>query len=119
MSQICVVGIYVPELQKAIAFYRDILGFEVEKEYGETIVSLKHGDLPLILEQSNEAKTNLENGVSGVVLTFSTNDIDETLRDLNSNGVDVLSTEPEDCPPGKFIRFKDPFGNILEYLQFM
>ncbi|MFC4410912.1 VOC family protein [Chungangia koreensis] len=119
MSQICVVGIYVPELEKAIAFYRDILGFEVEKEYGKTIVSLKHGDLPLILEQSNEAKIKSENGVSGVVLTFSTTDINETLQYLNSKDVDVLSTEPEDCPPGKFIRFKDPFGNILEYLQFV
>ena len=119
MSQICVVGIYVPDLKKAVAFYRDVLGFEVEKEYGDSIVSLKNGDLPLILEQSDEAEVKTENGVSGVVLAISTTDIDKTLQDLIRMGVEVLTDEPMDCPPGKFIRFKDPFGNTLEYLQFI
>lgn len=119
MSQICVVGIYVPELQKALAFYRNIVGFEVEQEYGPTIIALKNGDLPLILEESLEAVDKPEHGISGVVLTFSTSDIVKTLHHLNNNGVEVLSHEPLDCPPGKFIRFKDPFGNLLEYLQFI
>lgn len=119
MSQICVIGIYVPELQKAIAFYRNVLGFEVENEYGEAIVSLKNGDLPLILEESNEAKVKAKSGTTGVVLALQTSDVYETLQSLKNQEVEVLTDEPMTCPPGMFIRFKDPFGNTLEYLQFM
>lgn len=118
MSQVCVISIYVPDIQKAIDFYKDVLGFEVEKQYGEKIATLKHGDLPLILEESEYSSCNPESKPAGVVLALKTDDIYHTVKLLNEHKVDFIVAEPTECPPGKFISFRDPFGNVLEYLQF-
>ena len=37
MTQVCVIGIYVPDIQKAVDFYTNVLGFEVNKQYGPKI----------------------------------------------------------------------------------
>lgn len=117
MTQVCVIGIYVPNVKEAIQFYTTVLGFKVNKEYGPKIVTLVHGDLPIVVEESEQV-TNNPNGAMGVVLTLKTEDIDETLSKLKEHDVELLVDEPADCPPGKYIRFRDPFGNVWEYLQF-
>ncbi|SFB17463.1 MULTISPECIES: VOC family protein [unclassified Bacillus (in: firmicutes)] len=118
MSQVCVIGIYVPNIQKAIDFYTTVLGFEVNKQYGPKIVTLVHGELPIVLEESENALNNLDITTRGVVLGLKTEDIHQTVKLLKEHNVDFIVGEPEVCPPGKFISFRDPFGNILEYLQF-
>ncbi|SOC44238.1 VOC family protein [Ureibacillus acetophenoni] len=115
-NQVCVISIYVPNLEKAIDFYTTTLGFEVNKQYGPKIVTLVHGDLPLVLEEKEHATFNESN--SGVVLGLRTEDIEETVKALKEKEVDFIVGEPTNCPPGKYISFKDPFGNILEYIQF-
>ena len=118
MSQVCVIGIYVPNIQKAIDFYTDVLEFEINKQYGPKIVSLINGELPVVLEESEKAAYKTAGDVSGVVLALKTDDIDQTVERLRSKKVEFVVGEPTECPPGKFISFKDPFGNVLEYLQF-
>jgi lactoylglutathione lyase len=118
MSQVCVIGIYVPNLEKAIQFYTTVLGFEVNKQYGPKIVTLVHGDLPIVLEESEKATYQSNPSNSGVVLGLKTEDIHQTVKLLKEHKVDFIVDEPTDCPPGKFISFRDPFGNLLEYLQF-
>jgi lactoylglutathione lyase len=118
MSQVCVISIYVSNLQEAIHFYTTVLGFEVNKQYGPKIVTLVHGDLPIVLEESEEILNNSVGSASGVVLGLETADIYQTVRMLKEHNVDFIVDEPTDCPPGKFISFRDPFGNIFEYLQF-
>ncbi|MFC5605053.1 VOC family protein [Sporosarcina koreensis] len=116
MTQVCVIGIHVPDMQEAIEFYTGVLGFEVNKEYGPKIVTLVHGELPIVLEESENAGYHV--GSSGVVLTLKTDDIHQSLSKLKEKGVELIIAEPADCPPGKYISFKDPFGNVWEYLQF-
>ena len=118
MSQVCVIGIYVPNIQKAIDFYTTVLGFEVNKQYGPKIVSLINGELPVVLEESEKAVIKTTGEISGVVLALKTDDIDLTVERLRGHKVEFIVGEPTECPPGKFISFKDPFGNVLEYLQF-
>lgn len=117
MSQVCVIGIYVPSIQEAINFYTTVLGFQVDKEYGPKIVTLVHGDLPIVLEETEKASYNSDN-TPGVVLALKTDDINHTVKQLKSHKVDFIVDEPTPCPPGKVISFRDPFGNVLEYLQF-
>ena len=118
MSQVCVISIYVPNLKEAVDFYSSVLGFEVSKQYGSTIVSLVHVGLPIVLEKSDEVSINSASNPSGVVLGLRTEDIDETVRSLKEHSVDFVVDKPTECPAGKFVSFRDPFGNILEYLQF-
>ena len=119
MTQICVIGIYVPNMKDAIDFYTTVLGFEVNKEYSPKIVTLVHGDLPIVLEETEEPKKyELSSKPSGVVLALKTDDINQTVAMLKEHNVNFIVSEPTDCPPGKFVSFRDPFGNVLEYLQF-
>ena len=115
-NQICVISIYVPNLNKAIDFYTNTLGFELHKQYGPKLASLVIGDLPLVLEENDSASNN--QNASGVALGLQTEDIYEKVKFLKEKEVHFIIDEPTDCPPGKFISFRDPFGNILEYLQF-
>lgn len=118
MSQVCVISIYVPNLKEAIDFYTQVLNFEINKQYGPKIVTLVNGDLPLVLEESEEVSYRTDNHPSGVVLALRTDDIDQSLQKLKEANVKFLVGTPTDCPPGKFISFQDPFGNIIEFLQF-
>ena len=116
MTQVCVISIHVPNMQEAIQFYTTVLGFEVNKEYGPKIVTLVHGELPIVLEESE--KLHQTDGASGVVLTLKTDDIYGTVTALKEHDVEFILEEPTACPPGKYISFRDPFGNVWEYLEF-
>jgi lactoylglutathione lyase len=118
MSHVCVIGIYVPNIQEAIDFYTTVLGFKVNKEYSPKIVTLVHGDLPIVLEESDMSLYLENTKPSGVVLGLKTEDINNTVDLLKEHKVDFIVDEPTKCPPGKYISFRDPFGNVLEYLQF-
>ncbi|MGE7920835.1 VOC family protein [Viridibacillus sp. NPDC093762] len=118
MSQVCVISIYVPNIKEAISFYTTILGFELNKQYGPNIVTLVHGDLPIVLEETEEFTYSPDGNNTGVVLALKTEDIHQTVQTLKEHNVNFIVDEPSDCPPGKFISFRDPFGNVLEYLQF-
>jgi lactoylglutathione lyase len=118
VSQVCVISIYVPNLQKAIDFYTKTLEFEMDKQYGSKIVLLKHEGLPIVLEENENAINNQESSVRGVVLGLHTNNIYQTVQLLKEKDVNFIIEEPTDFPPGKYISFIDPFGNILEYIQF-
>lgn len=117
MTQVCVISIYVPDIQKAVGFYTEVLGFEVNKEYGSKIVTLVHGELPIVLEEKENA--GYSEASSGVVLTLKSDDIHQSLAMLKEHDVELIIGEPADCPPGKYISFRDPFGNVWEYLQFV
>ena len=117
-NQICVVSIYVPNLQQAIEFYTSTLNFEVNQYYGEKIVSLQNGNLPFILEEKQGALSTDIKPFS-IVLALQTKNNEETLAHLKSKNVQFIVNKATDCPPGKFISFVDPFGNIIEYLQFV
>ena len=117
-NQVCVIGIYVPNINEAIDFYTNTLGFELNKQYGTKIVSLVHGELPIVLEENENATYHKDSRITGVALGIRTEDIYETVRSLKEKEVNFIVDEPTNCPPGKYISFKDPFGNILEYLQF-
>ncbi len=118
LSQVCVIGIYVPNIQKAIDFYTTVLGFEVNKQYGNKIVTLVNGNLPIVLEESEKFSYNANSNTTGVALGLKTEDIEHTVKMLKEHKVDFILDEPTKCPPGKYISFRDPFGNVLEYLQF-
>lgn len=117
MNQVCVITIYVPNLKEAINFYTNSLGFEVNKQYGSKIISLVHNEIPFILEENEQLIENSAH-TSRVVLAIKTENIVEKAKSLKENSVEFVVSEPTDCPPGKFISIKDPFGNILEYIQF-
>ena len=70
MLPICVQTIFVSDLERAIRFYSDGLGYEVKARYGPCIAQLKTGSTTLILEQIE----GLHPEAPTTVLSFQTTD---------------------------------------------
>ena len=125
--------IAVDDHDKALAFYRDVLGLEVRNDVGfenmrwVTVGSPSQPDVSIVLEPpladpnasaaDREAMTMLlAKGLLRAVI-FSTDDVDATFERIRSNGGEVLQ-EPIDQPYGvRDCAFRDPSGNMLRFNQ--
>ncbi|MET9700875.1 VOC family protein [Streptomyces sp. NPDC006529] len=127
------VFIAVDDHDKAIAFYRDVLGLEVRGDVGAkgmrwvTVGSPSQPDLDIVLEPpladpnasaaDREAVAELlaKGLLRGVI--FRTDDCDALFERVRSAGGEVLQ-EPIDQPYGvRDCAFRDPSGNMLRFSQ--
>jgi catechol 2,3-dioxygenase-like lactoylglutathione lyase family enzyme len=117
----------------ALAFYRDILGFEVRNDVGyagmrwitvgpvgqpgTSIVLHPPGADPGITE--DERRTIVEMMAKGTYATLllSTADLDDTFEQLEASGAEVVQ-EPTEQPYGvRDCAFRDPAGNLIRINQ--
>ncbi|MHA1968258.1 MAG: VOC family protein [Candidatus Hodarchaeales archaeon] len=120
MLQIRMNQINVTNLEEAINWYTEILGFELSKDhyYPPRAVDLvQKGDFRLILYQV-EKPTNVDypNEVQSIII-FETDDLKRTMAELTKKGVKFVYQEIIEFPAGIFNAFTDPFGNIHEIVQ--
>jgi len=108
----------VNDLQKSLAWYRDIVGFIVDQQYEfegvVRAVSLKAGVVRLLINQDNGAKGWDRKKGEGFSLNLTTaQDIDAVAGRIKERG-GTLESEPADMPWGaRVFRVKDPDGFIL------
>lgn len=125
--------IAVDDHDKALAFYRDVLGLEVRNDVGfedmrwVTVGSPTQPDVDIVLEpplaDPNAAPADRE-AVSELLakgllrgVIFRTDDCDATFERIRSAGGEVLQ-EPIDQPYGvRDCAFRDPAGNMLRFSQ--
>ena len=113
----------------ALAFYRDILGFELRNDVGYKgmrWLTVGHPDQPgtsLVLHPpaadpgitDDERRVIAEMMAKGTyaMLTLATPDLDETFAKLESSGAEIVQ-EPIDQPYGiRDCAVRDPAGNLL------
>ncbi|MGW7438916.1 VOC family protein [Streptomyces sp. NPDC054849] len=125
--------IAVDDHDKALAFYRDVLGLEVRNDVGfegmrwVTVGSPGQPDVEIVLEPpladpnaspaDRQAMAELlaKGLLRGVI--FSTDDVDATFERIRAAGGEVLQ-EPIDQPYGvRDCAFRDPAGNMLRFNQ--
>ena len=125
--------IAVDDHDKALAFYRDVLGLEVRNDVefeGMRWVSVGPPSQPgvdIVLEppvaDPNASPTDKEAAAEllakgllrGVI--FSTDNCDATFERIRAAGAEVLQ-EPNDQPYGvRDCAFRDPSGNMLRFSQ--
>jgi lactoylglutathione lyase len=105
----------VADLQKSLVWYRDVIGFAVHQEYereGKLLaVSLRAGDVRLLISQDDGAKGTDRAKGAGFSLMITTDDnIDELATRIKDAGV-TLDLEPADMPWGaRAFRLHDPDG---------
>ena len=120
-----IVQINVTDRAKALHFYRDALGLEVKEPHGSNgPFEVEVPGAPTILVYSADRLAESAYETQRITLTFYTDRLEETIRTWNGRGVEFapISWSKEqsgiaDCPYGRFIAFKDPFGNVFELLQ--
>jgi predicted enzyme related to lactoylglutathione lyase len=125
--------IAVDDHDKALAFYRDVLGLEVRNDVGfegmrwVTVASPSQPDVEIVLEppladpnaSSADKQAMAELLAKGLLrgVIFRTDDCDATFERVRAAGADVLQ-EPIDQPYGvRDCAFRDPSGNELRFNQ--
>jgi uncharacterized glyoxalase superfamily protein PhnB len=107
-------GFTVNDLEKSLAFYRDVIGF-VEKdrwmnEAKLAGLSLKAGNAELFLMQDDWKKgRDRVKGVGFRIYCTTTQDPDELARQIKARG-GTLDDEPSTSPWGRSFGFTDPDG---------
>ncbi|MFF7364771.1 VOC family protein [Streptomyces sp. NPDC008125] len=125
--------IAVDDHDKALPFYRDVLGLEVRNDVGfegmrwVTVGSPAQPDVNIVLEppladpgasaadRQAVAELLAKGLLRGVI--FATDDVDATFERIRAAGGEVLQ-EPLDQPYGvRDCAFRDPSGNMLRFTQ--
>ncbi|WAZ26065.1 VOC family protein [Streptomyces cinnabarinus] len=119
--------------ESSLAFYRDILGFEVRGDVGQgemrwiTVGPAGQPDTSIVLtppaadpsvtdEERRTITTMMDKGTYGYVL-LATADVDATFDRLQATDADVVQ-EPTDQPYGvRDCAFRDPSGNMIRIQQ--
>lgn len=117
------IGIAVPDLDAALAFYRDVLGLEPhppEQADGATIVSLPFGDSEVELLQPLDADTPVGRFIArrgpGIHhICYRVPDLDAALEACRLAGYRLIDPEPRRGAGGRRIAFVHPksTGGIL------
>ena len=125
--------IAVDDHDKALAFYRDVLGMEVRNDVGfegmrwVTVGSPAQPDVEIVLEppladpnaSAADRETMNELLAKGLLrgVLFRTDDVDATFERIRAAGGEVIQ-EPIDQPYGvRDCAFRDPSGNMLRFNQ--
>ena len=113
--------INVTNLEEAITWYTEILGFKVSKNHyypPQAVDLVQKGNIRLLLYKVKQStKIDYPNEAQSVII-FKTNDLKKTMKELNNKGVEFVYPEPIEFPAGIFNAFKDPYGNVHEIVQF-
>lgn len=109
------VSLTVANLPASLAWYRDVVGFGVDKEYERggvlQAVSLRAGNVRVLLGQDDGARGADRTKGEGFSMQFSTAlSIDAVAARIRSHG-GTLAAEPMDTPWGvRILRLVDPDG---------
>jgi predicted enzyme related to lactoylglutathione lyase len=122
----------VDDHDKAIAFYRDALGFEVRNDvraYGMRWVTIgppSQPDINIVLEppaadpgiSPSDRETIADLLAKGLLrgLNFKTPDLDAIFDRVQATGAEVVQ-EPMEQSYGRDCAFRDPAGNMIRILQ--
>jgi len=124
-------NITVNDVDEALAFYRDALGYEVRNDVSsggfrwvtlgsvdqpgaEIVLSEPHAGRPLI---DGDALQELLTKGSLPIVVFRSDDIDAAFERARATGAEVLQ-EPIDQPWGpRDCAFRDPSGNTIRIAQ--
>lgn len=116
LSGIAQVSMPVRELQRAIAFYRDVLGLSLLSEF-DNMAFLLAGSVRIMLARPESS----EAGGPGSILYFDSADIEADCAALASLGTEILkqpfTVHSEDSHEFRLAFFRDSEGNTLALSQ--
>jgi catechol 2,3-dioxygenase-like lactoylglutathione lyase family enzyme len=114
------VSFSVPDLEKAMHFYQDVLGCEpIERpDFGFPGAWLQAGNVQIHLIVAPEGMTGLGSNPDRTIplanhTAFAVDDYQKTRDHLTEHGLEVVETSPEQGQ----MWVSDPAGNIIEFIS--
>jgi catechol 2,3-dioxygenase-like lactoylglutathione lyase family enzyme len=117
-----VIRYLVNDVDVAVAFYLDILGFQLVEKWGPPFAMVKRGDLTLWLSgPGSSASRPLTNGSKPLPggwnrLVLETDDLVSLVEKLTQSGARFRS-EIVSGPGGEQVLVNDPSGNPIELFE--
>jgi len=123
ISGLAHIGVFVSDLERSIAFYRDILGFEVRHQNevdGIKVAFVNLGDLTLELILSPEEVSKRSDGIVAHI-AMKVNGIEAVAAALKEKGIvfesDIFFAEHFWAKGSKWITFRGPDNEHLELTE--
>ncbi len=125
-ASVGLIQINVTDVKQARAFYADTLGFPLHPDSEQLGLPMLDvgGTAPVLLYPAQHTVAVDYPNQTGVTLVFHVENIDATVADWRARNVELIPIAWSDnesgiasCPFGRFIAFRDPFGNVHEILQ--
>jgi catechol 2,3-dioxygenase-like lactoylglutathione lyase family enzyme len=108
------VWFWVADMDRAVAFYTDVLGLGLEHRHGNEWTELKAGPVRLALHGAAEGREHPPGGV----VVFEVDDLDASRFALEMRGVVFDPHVGEVEGRARFASFTDPDGNRLQILEY-
>jgi lactoylglutathione lyase len=119
MPKLAVIAVSVHDMDAAVDFYTQKLGFKIKsKDLAPQFIELV-SDGPLLLLQKTEHPVDVDypNG-GGIILDFAVDSAQGEFDRLKAAGVRLLHDQVGQSPVGPYFAVQDPSGNVLELIQF-
>ncbi|HBK59002.1 MAG TPA: glyoxalase [Spirochaetaceae bacterium] len=117
--QFCWVTIHVHDMEKSLAFYCDIVGLALKRQFsptpGDQIAFLGSGDteIELIHNEKNPPAPFSQN----ISLGFKVESLERTMEILKAHDIPVLAGPFQPNPNVKFFYVHDPNGLRVQFVQ--
>jgi catechol 2,3-dioxygenase-like lactoylglutathione lyase family enzyme len=114
VNRLDLVFYWVSEMDRAVAFYRDVLGLELLRREDGSWAEFDSGGRRFALHAVGEGQSVTAGGATAV---FSVEDLDRASAELSSRGVPVAH-EGQVEGYARFASFLDPDGNTFQLIEY-
>ncbi len=114
MKQLDLIFYWVSDMDRAVSFYRDLLGLRLVRRDEDTWVEFESGGRRLALHSVAEGQPMTPGGATAV---FSVDDLDRAKADLSSRGV-RFGHEGDVAGFARFASFLDSEGNTVQLIEY-
>jgi lactoylglutathione lyase len=117
------IALFVSDVRRSVAFYRDIMGFQFAKPPNDRGCEGRSGDLKIgIYDRSWLAKlfsNRRQQPINGnpFLLSMTVSDLDAVYQHLLAAKVEAIAPPTEMSWGQRIIFLEDPDGNLLEIVQ--
>jgi catechol 2,3-dioxygenase-like lactoylglutathione lyase family enzyme len=106
------VYVFVSDMDRAVGFYRDVLGLELDYRAGDDWAQFDAGPVKLGLHGAAQG-----DGRAGGTFAFTVSDLEDARIHLLGNGVAVGHEGGGERGQPRFLEFADPDGNVLAVFE--
>ena len=110
----------VDNVEDAVRFYRDLLGFSVEMHQPSKFAALSRGDLRLLVNAPGAGSAGMAGGDprpgGWSRFQIETDDLDSMIDELRGAGA-TFRGQIAEAKAGRQILLEDPSGNVVELFQ--
>lgn len=114
LNRLDLVFYWVTDMDRAVGFYRDVLGLRLVREDGGTWAEFDAGGRRFALHSAGDGKPVAPGGSTAV---FSVEDLDQAKAALSARGV-TFGHEGDVGGYARFAAFADPDGNPVEIIEY-